>query len=367
MKIQVKTKALRDAMQIPAGVVPSQTLKPILENVRINVSKSGTEILATDLEVAVRCTVEESAVKQEGSVVVPAKELYSILQESANEEDVVLSSEEQGCRLVWSDSEFVLPAADPADFPEIQQFDEKEYFELKADVLQEMIAKTAFAVSKERTRYALNGVLFILREDGAEMVATDGHRMAYVRKRMKHPKGTEKQALLSQKALEELRRAITSEDKTVRVNVRENDVVFSVKRSTVSTRVIEGHFPDFRSVIPTDNDKKVDLPLKDIVSAVRRAALMTTPETMAVRMELNKGGMQVYARSPEKGEARVRLSVGYEGDKIDIGFNPMYLLDMFKVVTDEKVRIELRDSERPGLLRAGTDYQYVVMPVTTVT
>ncbi|MBN1859230.1 DNA polymerase III subunit beta [Candidatus Bipolaricaulota bacterium] len=364
MKLQVKTKDFCDAVQMISTVVPVRSTKPILSNVRINASKDKVELLATDLEVGMRCVVDGVTVQDTGSAVVPANELLSILRETPDEM-IHMAMEDTTCQLKGQDSSYSLPGADPADFPDVPEFGDKGCIELKADLLHEMIRKTSFATAKEKTRYALNGVLLVIRPETIEMVATDGRRLAYMRKRSKSGKDTQHEVIVPKKAVDEVERVLSDEEKTVKVSVLESQILFSMKRAMICSRLVDGHFPDFKSVVPTDNDKKVELKAGAFLSAVRRAALVTSEESKAVRVHLEKGKITIVGRSPERGEAKIQLEVEYDDEPLEVAFNPDFLIDMLKILSQDVVKVELKNGDRPGLLRVGTDYQYVVMPVTS--
>jgi len=363
MKLQLDTKKFCDAVQMVSAVVPARSTKPILSNLRINASKDDVELLATDLEVGIRCSVAGVTVRESGSAVVPAAELLSILRETPDDA-IEMHMEDTRCEISGADSNYSLPGADPAEFPEVPEFKDGSFIELKVPLLSEMIRKTAFATAKEKTRYALNGVLLVLREDSVEMVATDARRLAHIKKRSKSAKGTEHEIIVPRKAVDELERIISGGDKTVRLSVLENQVIFNTGGVTLCSRLVDGHFPDYQSVLPTGNDKKLDLAVAPLLSAVRRAALVTSDDSQSIRLQLEKGKLTVVARSVERGEARIQLKTDYDGNKMEISFNPDFFVDVLRVLTEEKISLELKDGDRPGLLRAGKDYQYVLMPVT---
>jgi DNA polymerase-3 subunit beta len=196
------------------------------------------------------------------------------------------------------------------------------------------------------------------------MVATDGRRLAHIEKKCKNRAGCDESVIVPTKALDEIIKVLTDDDEKIRLSIGENQVVAKTKSATVSTRLVEGHFPPYESVIPKDHDKKVDLNRERFHSAVRRAALLTSEESSSISLSFGKNELQVLSAAPSTGEARVKLSIEYSGAKVEMSFNPEFLSEFLRVLEDETVRMEFRDASSAGLLRAGKEFLYVVMPVS---
>jgi len=244
-------------------------------------------------------------------------------------------------------------------------FDPENAYELDRDDFVDMVAKTSFAAHKGKHRYALNGVLLVIKPDRIEMVATDGRRLAHAQRKTKNPAGSDVSIIVPTKALDEIIKVLTDEDEKVGLNIVDDKLVVArTSRAILSSRLVEGHFPPYESVIPKDNDKKVDLDRERLHSAVRRAALVTTEESGTVALSFASNKLSVHSAAPEKGEAQVSLAVDYGGPDIEVNFNPTFLVEFLRAVADETVRLEFRDSSSAGLFRAGKDFLYVVMPVS---
>ncbi|MFP4057297.1 MAG: DNA polymerase III subunit beta [Candidatus Brocadiia bacterium] len=363
MKITSQTEALHTAFQIVGSVVQPRPTRPILATVLLRAADDTLELQATDLEIGIRFTVPDVQIEEEGAIAVPQARVAGILRETADE-TVTLSTDDRHCVITASDSVFRLPMESAEEFPDLPRLDQEKAYELDRNELVEMTSKTTFAAHKGKHRYALNGVLLVISEKKIEMVATDGRRLAHIERKAENPEGTDESVIVPTKALDQLLKVLTDEDERVRVNIAENQLVAKTLRATISTRLVEGHFPPYESVIPSDCDKKLEVRRESFHSAVRRAALLTSEESSSVVLHLQEGKVEVTSAAPETGEARVEVAVDYSGPALEIGFNPEFLTDFFRAVDDETVRMELRDASSAGILRAGKDFLYVVMPVS---
>jgi len=363
MKITCKTALLHSVFQFAGSAVQQRPTRPILGNVLLTAKDGCVEVHATDLEIGLRLIVQDVQVAEDGRVAVPQGRMTSILRETTDE-TVVIESGEAHCVITTPDSEFRLPTEPADEFPELPAFEEDSVFEFNREEFVEMVTKTSFAAYKGKHRYALNGVLIVLKPSKVEMVATDGRRLTHIEKKAKNPARTDRAVIVPTKALDIIRELSASDEK-VRINILgDNQLLAKTGQGVVSTRLVEGHFPPYESVIPKEHDKRVDLPRERFHSAVRRAALVTSPDTGSISLTFSNGKLDVHCSTPEAGEARISLPVEYKGDEIEIAFNPEFLSEFLRVLSDETVRLEFRDSASAGLFRAGKELIYVVMPVT---
>ena len=363
MKITCQTQALHDAFQTVGAVVQSRPTRPILANVLLVASASGLEIRATDREIGMRLDVPEVRVEEEGCAALPQGRVSSILHETVDE-TVSVTADDTQCVITASDSVFRLPTENAGDFPEIPAFDEANSYEFTRSDFVEMVAKTTFAAHKGKHRYALNGVLLVVGPLVVRMVATDGRRLAHIERKAKNEVEGEKSVIVPTKALEQIVKVLSDQDEKIRVSIGENQMVAKVHRGSVSAVLVEGHFPPYDSVIPKNCEKKLEVDRERFFSAVRRAALVTSDESSAVVLRVEAQKMQVSSAAPETGEAKVEVEIDYDGEEVEIGFNPEFLTDFLRVLTEEKVRVEMHDSGSAGIFRTGKDFLYVVMPVS---
>lgn len=369
MKVKCSRGQLSEAFSIASMVVPQRTTIPAITSVRLTATreKSGgtLELAATDLEHGVKLTLPASEVKEEGTLVLPAGRMSGILRESTDG-DITLESDGNGAHLRLSDAVFKVVGIDPADFPTIPTFDEKSAVRVSTDDLATMIRRTQFAVSTEVVRYALTGQLFEVKGKDVRMVASDGKRMAYIRSRSSGKGDGQKdvRVIVPTKTMNLLDKVLGEEDDQVALNVEETQVKLKTKRALIFSRLIEGHFPDYEAVVPSNTDKKVTIPREPLHAAVRKASLMTADKTRAVKFTFAKGRLTLFTRAADVGEVKVELPIDYKGEEVEIIFNPDYVADYLKVVGDETVELHLKDKTAAGVFRAGKDYVYVLMPLT---
>lgn len=370
MKVKASRAALSEAFGIASAVVPVRTTIPAVMNVKLTATKEGKggsklEIAATDLEYGVRLTLTGVDVKEEGTLVLPAARMAGILRE-ASDADLSIDSDGNLAHIKTSDANFKVVGADPADYPAIANFEEKGSVRVDTHDLGEMIRRTAFAVSSEVVRYALTGQLLEVKGKELRMVASDGKRLALIRSRSTSKAEGQKdlRVIVPTKTLNLLDRVLTPEDETVALQVEETQLKLKTSRAVIFSRLIDGNFPDYEAVVPQDRDKKITLGREALHAAVRKVALVTTDKTRAVKFVIGKGKVTLFARTQDVGEASVEVPADYKGEGLEIVFNPDFVADYLKVVTDESVELHLKDKTSAGVFKAGKDYTYVLMPLT---
>lgn len=364
MKVICNRGALLEALTVAGNVVAARTPKPVLQCVKMTAADDRLTIAATDLEVAIRYSDSQVQIEQPGETLLPADKLRDIVRESADDTLAIeLSGETASIR--GQDSHYKIYTQKPADFPPVPDFEGEAQFEVAGGQLKRLIGQTLFAIGKENSRYDFKAVLVVAKAKKVLFVSTDGRRLAHARGDLQEDKlgkdGT--QALVPGKALTLLDKLISDPEEAVGVQIRENQVIFHTSSATLSSNLIEGQFPPYEDVIPKDCDKKMTASTADFLSAIRRAALLTTEESKGVRMHFSKKGLVLTSRSPDAGEATINFPCKYEGADIEIGFNPAFVVDALKVVDSDEISLELTAPNRPGLLKSGADFTYVIMPV----
>jgi len=365
MKITCKTKNLCDAFQLVSSVVESKATKQILQDVKMEtVGKDTLQLSATDLEIGIRSCVGAVEVAVEGAIVVPAASMSAILRESSDEA-MELSLEGDNCEVKGADSFFRLPTQDPEEYPVIPDFPDGKAVQVARGELRTMIRRTIFCVAVEQTRYALNGVLFVFKKGKLLLVATDGRRLARITGKAKGDVGEVKQVIVPTKGVALLERMLAEgEDESVQIAVHDNKFWVRLGDTTLCTALVEGQFPDYEGVIPSDPAFKVPVPTEEMASAVRRVALLMDTESQTVRLKFEKGRLSLNYEGAERGRAQVEVKVDYSGGPFEICFNPHFILDVLKVTTGEAVELALKDSETAGVFLVGGDYLYLIMPIS---
>ena len=362
MKCVINRSVLAEALGMVGTVAATRTPRPILQCVKLSTTAEGLVLLATDLQVGLRCLVRQVEVEQEGESLVAADKLAAIVRESLDE-TLALQVTDDTLEVRGEDSLFRIFGRDAKEFPPVSELSGKPDLEIKAGVLSTMIGRTVYAVAKENTRYAINGILWEKTGKRLQLVATDGRRLAQAVGMAELSIGDDRQLIMPAKTMNFLVRSMDDANATVRVKFEPNQCIVEYGDWLVSSVLVEGHFPKYEDVIPRDSDKLVELEREAFLSAIRRAALLTTPESKGVRFAFADNMLTLSSRASEQGEATIRLPLEYAHPPLEIGFNPQFLMDSLRVLDDEKVTVELKEANRPAVLRSGSDFLYVIMPV----
>jgi len=240
-------------------------------------------------------------------------------------------------------------------------FKDKEAIKLEQATLKQMLNLTSFAVSVDETRYILSGILFQIKKNNLTLVATDGKRLAIVERKLKQDIDKDVHIIVPIKTIHELNRNL-QEQGELSLILGNNQVLFDLGRVVIISRLIEGEFPDYRQVVPPPSEHKIKIERTQFLLAVRRAALLSTPDYQAVKLEAFKNKLVVSKSTPDIGESREEAAVEYQGKEMVIGFNPNYIIDVLKNLTEETIEFELTDSEKPGAIRIN-GYIYIVLPM----
>jgi DNA polymerase-3 subunit beta len=369
MKTRLPRQEFLDALAAVANVTGGRTTKPILGCVRIATEAEAIELSATDGEVALRVGVGSFSVEEPGEAVVPAERLLSIIRELPDAE-IRVDCDARYCVVRGAGSEFKIFVQPSADFPAIPTFEDQPDLVIDGAQLWRMIGLTIYAAARETSRYAINGVLWEKRGKKLFMVATDGRRLARAGGAILESASSDFEAIVPAKALTVFERVFApakdQREWAVDISVTPNQILLRSGDRLLSTVLVEGTFPKYEDVIPRESNKAAHLDRLELHGAIKRAALLTSDESRAVKLAFAGEQLVITAQSPEQGEARVELPAEFEGEPIEIGFNPAFINDALKTLTCDRVCIELHDSFRPGIL-FGEDkgeFLYVVMPVS---
>jgi DNA polymerase-3 subunit beta len=371
MKLLVNRAALVEALGLASSVVLSRTPKPVLTCVKLVAGATGNAktltVVATDMEIALQYTLTQVDIATAGVALIPAGKLSEIVNNSPDD-TLTLDTTGDTTAIKGSDANYKVFGYNAEEFPPVSGFEGAPDFVISAGSLRTLLDRTRFAAAKEMTRYAINGVLFEKKGKKLMLVATDGHRLAQTKDDVTS-EGKDVSAVVPIKAINLIERLLTDPEQTVSLQFKENKLFVQVSSeaggvtATMSTALVEGTFPPYNDVIPKDSDKKVTINKDRFLSAVRRAALLTNEESKGVRLAFGSGTLSISSRAPEMGEAKIDLPVEYSGEAIEIGFNPIYLMDALKVADQETLTFEIKTPNKPGLLKSGPGFLYVVMPV----
>jgi DNA polymerase-3 subunit beta len=360
-------EGLLSACQLAGVAVATRDVKPILKNMKAIVEPDRCTLMATDLELGIRLEVRGIQVDEPGEAILPAARLTAILRESADEE-LRLEASPDACVVRGEFNEFEMPSEDPQDFPDVPAFTGDKYHELQAGELREMIRRTIFAVAAENPRYALTGILWELEGTTAKLVATDGRRLAVVEGKATPHGGHDTRGqtpVVPTKAMGLLERNLQDPDEVVLVSLRPNEALFKTERAMIYSRLVEGRYPPYKEVFPKKQTVKVPLLAGDFHAAVRQAAIMTDDESKKVVFSFAPKKLTLQARGAATGRSKVERALEYDGKAITISFDPKYVTDLLRVLSPEDaLTLELIDGNSVALFKNGSNYSYIVMPLS---
>lgn len=360
MKFRCDRDALSEALQTVMRGVSSRPGIPALTGVLMEAAAEGSLTLTTtDLEVAARLTIEVQ-VAEEGTALVPARLLADTVK-SLSDAPVEFDADQAQARIRCAAYEGVLRLLPAEDFPALQPPSGTRVV-VEAPALAEAVGQVARAASRDEARPVLTGVLVEVSREGVTLVATDSYRLAV--RELVATAGGEAKAIVPERAVSEAGRAAqTIEKGEVELLVDESQVSFQVGQLMLTSRLIEGEFPNYRQLLPERYESRLTVPRQQLLDAVRRVGLLAR-DTSPVRLEFNALGVKLSSSSPDLGQAVEAVEAQYEGEDITAAFNPHYLSDGLAAATGDTVRLEVRDGLKPGVVRGGSeDFTYLVMPV----
>jgi DNA polymerase-3 subunit beta len=368
MELVVRKNDLLRELQLFQGIVERKNTIPILANVLMEAKGDEVRFLATDLEVGLRSKCQATVAKG-GSLTLPAKKFYEIVK-SLPETDIRIAEDKGGVKVAADRFDSRIQTLPREDFPTLPESGGTPSATLSRSSVKEMVAKTQFAITGEDTRYFLNGALFVLKPNEMSLVATDGHRLALVsvmRDGQGKKDADEVKAILPKKTLGELGRLLSDGEGDITYERGENHLFFEVGGRLLISRMIDGQFPAYERVIPKGNDKHIEFERDRLTNAVKRVALLSNERSRAVKIQIDKGKVDVTSSSPDLGEAKETLPVEYSGGAMQICFNAQYVLDFLSAVSTDVVSLDLKDEVSQAVMKPvgaeGYDYTYVIMPM----
>ncbi|MEO5578353.1 MAG: DNA polymerase III subunit beta [Sphingomicrobium sp.] len=365
MKATIERAILLKALGHVQSVVERRNTIPILSNVLIEARDDGSlRLMATDLDLQVDESVA-AQVTQAGATTVPAHTFFDIVRKLPEGSQVELAASDGKMKVVAGRAQFNLSTLPRDDFPVIAEGELPTRFELPAATLRQIIDKTRFAISSEETRYYLMGIFLHVADDKLKAAATDGHRLARIT--LPRPDGAEgmPDIIIPKKCIGELRKLLDEMEGTAEVSLSPTKVRFGLGSAVLTSKLIDGTFPDYNRVIPTGNDKLLKLDPKSFAAGVDRVATIASEKTRAVKMSVDRDKVTLSVTSPESGTATEEIAADYGSDNIEIGFNARYLMDILAQIDGDSVEVHLADAAAPTLLRENdaSPALYVLMPM----
>lgn len=350
-------------MSLVTSVVNQRSTNPVTQNVCLVADKSGLELRATDLDCSLRKKLGEVEVEKTGNCLAPATLLAGLLKDIRSQTVEIIA---QGTKveIKAGRDRYELSSADPEEFPKLPEKSGEVTITLKGKDFNDAIRKVGRSVAQEKGRYALNGVLLEPAKSGLEFCGTDGRRLGYVKVGAKG-KEIKYQVIVPTKGYNLIGKVIGAGEEDIQLGITETRLVANIAGTEVSTQLVEGQFPDYRSVIPKDLDKSFVIATEEFRSALNRAKHLTSVESQAVKLEIKPGELTIRSKAPAHGQAEVNVEIEYKGAETAIGFDPQYLLQGLEGVDNTKATFEFKDKETGAIIHAGdrAKFYYLVMPI----
>lgn len=367
MELTITKDALISGIQVVQNAISQKSSLPILSNVLLEADKNALKLTATDLDIGICATIPVT-VQQPGAITIPAKKFFDVIKALPDGSEISLSIRKNNFVTVKSGkAQFKIIGLPKEEFPQLPLFKDKDSINIDQGTLKEMLNMTDFAVSRDDTRFVLNGILLSIKGGRIEMVATDGRRLAAIAKTLPKKTLIDREVIVPTKTVQEVKRMLEGEGE-VSIKFSDNQVLFSFRTCFILSRLIEGEYPNYKKVIPEKTQKEIKVSREEFLSAAKRASIFTDQDSMAIKLNIKKKKLTISKNTPYLGEAREELNVDYSGnDELDIGFNPAYLIDVLKNLSGEEIMFEVNDATKPGVVRKGDEYTYVVLPMQLTT
>jgi DNA polymerase-3 subunit beta len=363
--LEITRDALLGPLQAVSGVVERRHTLPILSNVLIESHSGNALFIATDLEIQVSTTSPVTTGQADFSVTASARKLQDILRSLPDNTSTIFESVDGKILLKAGKSRFTLQTLPSSDFPRMVAAGQPQAtVSLPQRTLKNLFSRVQYAMAQQDIRYYLNGLLLVLEPDGITVVATDGHRLAYARDDVQG--GTSKvEVILPRKAILELSKLLKEADEPIHIEVLQNLVRFRLGVLELVTKVVDGKFPDFNRVIPTQYKKTLTMPRTVLLQALQRASILSNEKFRGVRWIVTSDRLRIVCTNTENEEAEEEIELAYAGDALDIGFNITYIMDVLNNVPAENIECSLGDANSSMLISIPGDerFKYVVMPM----
>ncbi len=373
MRLTVEKEKLLKMLARVQGIADKKSSMAILSTVLLETTENGIELSATDLEIGFKGYIE-AEIKEQGSLAIPARKFYEIVKEFPLE-TIYLEEKEAQWLTIYGDNEelvFRLAALPAEDFPALPDIEGIKLVDVPGGVLAEMISKTIFCVATEENRFLLSGI-FIEKipeeENILRFVATDGHRLALIDRNIDNIKELELSpgVIVPKKAAQEIKK-MAQDHVLIKFGLKENHIIVASTTEVITTRLIDGQYPDYRAVIPENKEKIVIVPRKNFIEALKRVSIISSERYRPVKLEFGENYISIVSSHPDLGEGREKIKCSYSGDPFSLNFNAKYLIDILDVMESEDVELCLNNENTPCIISGINDLGFLglVMPMTTV-
>lgn len=372
MQLSIKREDILDPLQRISGVVERRQTKPVLSNFLFKGSEQNLSITATDLEVELVSSLEVE-LQNDDNATIPAHKLLDICRSLPEQAQIEINSSGEGIKVSSGRSHFLLATLPAEDFPIIEDIELDEAISVSQKELHDLVEKTAFAMAQQDVRYYLNGLLLEVDKQQIKMVATDGHRLALSQISHSSDLSEARRIIIPRKGVQELQRLLAYEDDQIMVSLGKNHLQISLSNFQLTSKLIDGRFPEYQRVLPSEEGNHVTIQKDIFRQALTRVSILSNDKYRGVQLTLNNDMMLIQAHNPEHEEAEEEIEVGYKGEKLEVGFNVAYLLDVLNVLKSETVEIYIKDANSSALILPGVsaedessdrhESRYVIMPM----
>jgi len=364
MKFIINREQLLKPLQSVSSVVERRQTLPILSNVLLSVTDNQLFMTGTDLEVELQTQIPLENCEM-GEVTIPARKFLDICRALPDHANIELVLQENRVVIRSGKSRFVLSTLPANDFPKIEAIKETVELAIAQNVLKHAIDKTQFAMAQQDVRYYLNGMLLEVNEGNLMLVATDGHRLALCDTAQDLDCSEQVQVIIPRKGIIELSRLLEGEEETVTFQLGGNFVRISTSNMSFTSKLIDGRFPNYQNVLPSNTDKEVVCEREPLRQALQRVSILSNEKYRGIRMNFTPGMLKIFAHNPEQEEAEEEVEIDYCGEELEIGFNVNYIMDAVSAGNSDRVQIMLSDANSCCLIHGvdESDCKYVVMPM----
>lgn len=367
MKLEIEKRDLLNMIGRTQNIIEKRNTMPVLVNILLEANENTLRVFATDLEVSLTDFVQ-TKVSQPGKVAVSAKSFFDIAKELHDGPIQLVKKENNWLEIKQGKYTSKIVGISAEEYPIFPPYSGSNFFKIDSEVLKEMIDKTIFSVSTDETRYYLNGVYFENKGDSSySMVATDGHRLSLIHKKVQAGKGLNQGqgVIIPRKGLNEIRKMLESVQGELEIAIDGSQLIVKHQNTVLMIRLIEGKYPNYNQFIPQKVMQKVMVNRELFLSSLKRVSLLANQKSKAITLTLNDGKMEISSNNPELGDAKEEIEVQYQGKEIKIGFNAKYITDVLTSINNDQVDFEINDQLSPGLIKPHNDSSYtcVVMPM----
>lgn len=361
MKFKIVRSKFLEGLKSVQNIVAGKGSLPILQNVLIQAEGGEIRMTTTDLDISI-VNVQQCEVVESGMTTLPVRLLFNAIAKAAEGEIEISVDDKERASISAGNALYKLVGLPEKDFPKLPKDDEASSYKIQQAVLKEMLRKVAYAASQDDTRRTLKGVLMSFKDSKLTMVATDGRRLAMIVEEIEFPVNAERDIVLPSKAVCELQRSLTGENE-IELLVQKSQICFKLNSMMIYSKVIEENYPNYNQVIPKETSEHISIDRQLLFDALERASVMTMDEAHSTKLIFENGKLTVTSNVSDIGEAKDVVPIKYAGEKIEIMFNPNYVMDPLKAIDDDEVTINLNDGHSPAVITCKMHFLYVLMPL----